>query len=49
MKSRTERSDFFFLSIMWGKTEKWPSNMDAQNIRPFRPLLYVYIVFIIYF
>lgn len=39
----------FFLSIMWGKTEKRPSNMDAQNIRPFRPLLYVYIVFIIYF
>lgn len=34
---------------MWGKTEKRPSNMDAQNIRPFRPLLYVYIVFIIYF
>lgn len=24
MKSRTERFDFFFLSIMWGKTEKRP-------------------------
>jgi len=49
LKSRTERFDFFFLSIMWGKTEKRPFNMDAQNIRPTRPLLYVYIVFIIYF
>lgn len=49
LKSRTERFDFFFLSIMWGKTEKRPFNMDAQNIRPFRPLLDVYTVFIIYF